>query len=210
MERQKMLDLLKGLPGPITDAIVVYDDGCEFRILTNSTGYECNVGGAFPIVGPIKFPVAIYNDLRHLIVEQALMDEQSNAQEPETPNHQALMSISELLGEDALNNLFAKDWGPEKEFYVYHDMGLEESASFTSLQDAYNFFLSNFMNDGNGTLWDDMSDEELLKWCAIVADWRSKGENLLPAEDILGAYYSPMTGSGQVMELLKEEYDKYE
>jgi hypothetical protein len=33
MERQSMIDLLKGLPGPITDAIVVYDDGCEFCIL---------------------------------------------------------------------------------------------------------------------------------------------------------------------------------
>jgi hypothetical protein len=46
MIRERMLKKLNELPHPIVEDLVVFDDGCEFYILTRQKGFYCLVGGA--------------------------------------------------------------------------------------------------------------------------------------------------------------------
>lgn len=188
MTRQEMLNQLHELPYPIIEEIVVFNDGCEFCILTQREGFRCLVGGVFPILGPIKLSLNKYNKISELLTKQ----------DRESDEDEFLWEIKRLLGADALTEMLRENWPPNKEFYVFHDMGRGESAFFPSLLKAYEHFITYFINVEDGIPWDSMTDNELCEWTDIIKSWRAKGAAKLPPREFLGAYYSPGSGSGRI------------
>ncbi len=136
MNKKEILLELQNITQPITTGLVVFDEGCEFSILTKSAGYECYLGGAFPITGPIKLPKEIHDALiKHLTrVSLTLEGEEDDFND-------LVGTIEFYLGTDALKEMVKMNWQAEHAFYVFHNMGWAESAFFTSLDTVYNYFI---------------------------------------------------------------------
>ena len=191
MTKREALKQLSGLPHPIINGLVVFDDGCEFYILTHQKGFACLVGGAFPINGPLKLSPAQYMDFSRVFslhggdsLEEAISEHIYNE-----IRRDFLIHLLKVIGEDAIKEILRINWPLGKAFYVFHDMGRSESAMFPSLKAAYEYFLSYFMEQEGGISWQSMSKDELIEWIECVECWRAEGSKKLPPRDWLGAYY---------------------
>lgn len=201
MNRQDMLERLSKLPHPITEGLTVFDDGCEFSILTHQKGFSCLVGGRFPLSGPLKLSRAQHADFMRMKSLQG-DDTLEEAIEEHIDNENRkgyLLNLLYKIGEDVVEEVLSINWPPEKHFYVFQDMGRGEAAIFSSLESAYAHFLRYFTEEiidsypeGKGISWDSMTDEELTKWYEMLESWRADGSKRLPPRNWLGAYYSPL------------------
>lgn len=193
MTKEEMLKKLRELPHPITEDLVVFDDGCEFYILTRQKGYACTVGGAFPINGPLRLSAAQHSGFSHMLSLQG-SDSLEEAIDEHVHNEIKRSSLLNLLskaGEAAIKEAFRVKLPAGKYFYVFHDMGRKESAMFPTLKSAYEYFLTYFMGSKDGILWELMDADDLAGWVERAECWRVRGSKKLPPREWLGAYYNP-------------------
>jgi hypothetical protein len=197
MTKKEMLKQLSELPHPITVGLVVFDDGCQFYILTNNEGFACTVGGAFPINGPFKLSPALRRDLMHVmsIQDSDSLEEVIEEHISDESRRDTIFEVLRIIGDDAAGQLFQLNWPAARSFYVFHDMGRGESAVFTSLKAAYGYFLDYFARHGDGLPWESMSDDDLAEWIELVESWRAQGARKLPPREWLGGYHSPWDGT---------------
>ncbi len=194
-----MLKQLGELSHPITDNLVVLDDGCQFNILTSVEGFSCMAGGAFPINGPFKLPLTLHENLIHVLSIQGTDSLEETIEEhiPDESRRKILLEVLDVIGEEATKEFFRSNWPATRPFYVFHDMGREDSDIFSSLEAAYEHFIENFAIKGSGSSWKSMSDDELIKWVEMVENWRTDGAKKLPSREWLGAYYSAWDGTAE-------------
>lgn len=198
MDRKRILKQLGELPHPITVGLTVFDDGCEFFILTSREGFDCTVGGAFPVNGPFKLSPTLHKDLMRVLSLQTAaygLDELIEEHVTDASKRDALLEALAVIGEDAAKELFHLKLPATRSFYVFHNMGCGESALFSSRKAAYKYFLDYFTSEGSGLSWESMSDDDLIEWVKRIESWRDNGANKLPPREWMGAYSSPMDGT---------------
>jgi hypothetical protein len=201
--RKKMLKQLSKLPHPITVDLVVFDDGCDFHMLTPEKALYYLVYGKFPIHGPFKLSSAQITDFMRLIslkgdnsLDEALENYNCNEK-----RRAYLRDLLYWIGEDVIEEVVSQKWPTEERFYVFQNMASDEApVIFSSLESAYARFLNYFTDEtpknceSESALWDSMSDEELANYYERLKQWRAKGSRKLPPRAWLGAYYSPLSG----------------
>jgi len=197
MRKQEILDQLQQLRYPIIADIVIFDEGCEFCILTQQKGFRCLVGGAFPIIGPNRLTKREHGKLRELLTGQEKKGNEA-VKNSIDKDSDSLWEIVGILGYDALNEMFSINWPPNKRFYVFHDMGRDESAFFPSLWKAFKHLVAYYTELEDGMYWDAMSDDEIGEWVELLCSWRTTMPRKLLPRECLGIYYCAGTGFGWV------------
>ncbi len=199
MTREELLAELSDLPHPIVTHIDIFDETCAFRLLTPKAGYDVIVGGAFPIIGPLTLSAS----------QRQALDILSAAQNDESysDDAQAYSSVLESEyesfpwhGEGAVQDLLELDLAIGQQYYMFNDMGREESAVFRNLEDAFdhsvNFYAKVYELEGYS--WRTLSDNDLDDWAESVHQWRSEGAEKFPTSDVFGVWYSAAIGGGQI------------
>lgn len=213
MTKERMIRKLSQLPHPIAEGLVVFDDGCEFFILTPQKGFSVFlVGRGFPIGGTFKLSPAQRADFLRMMslrgddsLEDAIVEHIHSEK-----RRDYLLGLLNKIGEDVVEEALSVNWPPEKSFYVFHDVGRERSpVIFPTFESAYEYLLeyftdySSFRHEGlpyysdgeyprsDSKSWDSMDDDELAEWYERLKHWRKRGSKKLPPRSWLGAYYSP-------------------
>ena len=196
MKREEMLNELKTLPHPITIDLVVFDDGCQFDILTSTEAFTCVVGGAFPINGPFRLSATIHQNLMRMLSLQTSdsLDEVIEDHITNDSIRDTLLNLVFVIGENSAKELLRLNWSAARSFYVFNDMGSQESALFPSLRAAYDYFVDYFAKEGCGLPWENMIDDDLMRWVQGVEVWRDLGAKKLPPREWLGGCHNPGDG----------------
>ena len=74
MYRDKLIKPLVLLPHPIIENVIFFDDNVEFCVLTNQEGFECLVGGFFPVFGPVTLSSTDKNDFLKVLSNNSSHD----------------------------------------------------------------------------------------------------------------------------------------
>ena len=203
MYKDNLIKRLVSLPHPIIENVIFVDDYVEFCVLTGQEGFECLVGGAFPILGPITLSSTDKSDFLKVLSDNSF-DDLENDMESVIQNsihdkqrRSDLITLLYILQAGGLETYLSRNPAANKPFYVFNDMGLCNSEIFSSYRSVCHHFFNYFAVDGQGTPWSSMSDDELTRWNEMIKVWRKNGARKLIPKKYLGVYYSAFSGGGR-------------